>query len=107
MNAVPTLYIVAMCILMLNVPFGYWRGGLRKLSPVWFLSIHLPVPMAIGLRWVFGLHFRLATLPLFVSAFFLGQFLGGRLRLFRIRWMRKNGKPLLDRKDQIDTPVDP
>ena len=67
-------------ILLLNLPFGYWLAGLRKLSLAWFLAIHLPVPLAIGLRFALGLPFRLATLPLFVAAFFSGQFLGARLR---------------------------
>jgi hypothetical protein len=75
-----TVGLAAGGILLLNLPFGYWRAGLRKLSLLWFLAIHLPVPLAIGLRWALGLPFRLATLPLFVAAFFGGQFLGARLR---------------------------
>lgn len=74
---------VAAAILLLNLPFGWWRAGTRKLSLPWFLAVHLPVPLAIGLRFAAGLGFRLATLPLFVAAFFGGQFLGGRLRLRR------------------------
>lgn len=75
-----TVALAAIGILLLNLPFGYWRAGLRKLSPLWFLAIHVPVPLAIGLRWSLGLPFRLATLPLFVAAFFAGQFLGARFR---------------------------
>ncbi len=70
----------ALAILALNLPFGYWRGGLPRLSPRWFVAIHAPVPLALGLRWIAGIPFRLVTLPLFVVAFFAGQFLGGRLR---------------------------
>ena len=75
-----TVGLAAGGILLLNLPFGYWRAGLRRLSLPWFLAIHLPVPLAIGLRWALGLPFRLATLPLFVAAFFGGQVLGARLR---------------------------
>jgi hypothetical protein len=71
---------VALAILVLNLPFGWWREGTRKLSLPWFLAVHVPVPLAVGLRFASGLGFRLATLPLFVAAFFGGQFLGGRLR---------------------------
>ncbi len=78
-----TLAGVALAILLLNLPFGYWREGVRKFSPQWFLAVHVPVPLAIGLRFAVGLGFRLATLPLFVAAFFGGQFLGGRLRRMR------------------------
>lgn len=75
-----TVALAAGGILLLNLPFGYWRAGLRKLSLAWFLAIHVPVPLAIGLRFALGLPFRLATLPLFVAAFFSGQFLGARIR---------------------------
>ncbi len=71
---------VAALIFLLNVPFGFWRAGVRKFSPAWFLAVHAPVPLAIGLRWASGLGFHLATLPLYVGAFVLGQFAGGRLR---------------------------
>ena len=53
-------------------------GLVTILMPVF--ALFFPVPLAIGLRWALGLPFRLATLPLFVAAFFGGQFLGARLR---------------------------
>jgi hypothetical protein len=77
--APPTL-LVAAAIFAINLPFGFWRAGLRKLSPAWFVAIHAPVPLAIGLRWAAGVPFRWVTLPLFVAAFFGGQFAGARLR---------------------------
>ncbi len=75
-----TIALVALAIVLLNVPFGFWRAGTRKFSPAWFAAVHLPVPLAIGLRFAVGLPFRLATLPLFVAAFFGGQALGARVR---------------------------
>lgn len=77
------LWLVAVLILLLNLPFGYWRTGLRKLSPPWFVAVHAPVPLAIGLRFASGLGFHWQTLPLFVASFFGGQWLGGRLRARR------------------------
>ena len=77
------LLLVAGAILALNLPFGYWRAGVRKFSPQWFMAVHAPVPLAVGLRFAVGLGFRLVTLPLFVAAFFGGQFLGGRIRRHR------------------------
>jgi len=65
----------------INLPFGYWRGGLRKFSPAWFVAIHAPVPLVIALRFLLGLPFRWGALPLFVAAYFGGQFVGNRLRL--------------------------
>lgn len=68
----------------LNLPFGYWRAGLRKFSPAWFLAIHAPVPLVIGLRVALGLPFRWSMLPLFVAAYFAGQFVGSRWGLRRL-----------------------
>jgi len=73
-------------ISLINVPFGFWRAGLRRLSLPWFAAVHLPVPVAIGLRLAAGLPWRLKTLPLFVGAFFVGQFLGGVLRSVQRAW---------------------
>ncbi len=80
MLASSALWLVVVGILLVNLPFGYWRAGLRKLSPLWFVAIHAPVPLAVALRWSFGLSLRLPTLPLFVAAYFGGQTLGARIR---------------------------
>jgi hypothetical protein len=80
MTVALTHALAALAILALNVPFGYWRAGLRKLSPLWFVAIHAPIPLAIALRFALDVPFRLVTLPLFVAAFFAGQWLGAWLR---------------------------
>lgn len=67
-----------LAVYLLNIPLGYWRAGVRKFSKSWVLAVHLPVPLVFTLRFLIGagwLH-----LPLFVAAFFLGQFSGGRIR---------------------------
>lgn len=79
----PTALWIAAAILALNVPFGYWRAGLRRMSPLWFAAIHAPIPLAVGLRVAFDVPFSLSTLPLFVAAFFAGQWIGGRLHARR------------------------
>jgi hypothetical protein len=84
---VPDLAPYALALLatfVVNLPFGYWRAGLRKLSPAWFVAIHAPVPLVIGLRFALGLPFRWSVLPLFVVAYFAGQFVGSRWRLRRL-----------------------
>jgi hypothetical protein len=68
---------------VINVPFGYWRAGVRKFSPQWFVAVHAAVPMVIALRFALGLPFRWKMLPLFVAAYFGGQLAGSRLRLRR------------------------
>ncbi len=76
-----TLWIVAAIVLILNLPFGYWRARVRKFSAQWILAIHLPVPIVIACRVFSGLGWHLATFPVMVAAFFCGQFLGGKLFL--------------------------
>lgn len=76
--------LVLVCVL--NIPFGYWRENVRKLSLSWFMAIHLPVPFVALLRH----HLQLpgVTLLAFLAAYFLGQYLGGRLS----RTLRPYGK---------------
>ena len=76
-----SLWTVAVGVFAVNVPFGYWRAGTQKFSTSWFLAV--PVPIVIGLRLRTGLGWRLVTSPIFVVAFFDGQWLGGALRGFR------------------------
>ncbi|MFQ5456873.1 MAG: hypothetical protein ACE5FC_00260 [Myxococcota bacterium] len=76
----PKVWWLALAVLLLNLPFGYWRGGVEKFSRPWFLAIHVPVPFVILMRVTSGLGWQLASFPIIVGAFFLGQFLGGKLR---------------------------
>ena len=70
---------VAIGIVVLNLPFGYWRANEKKFSRGWFLSIHAPVPFVVALRLLSGLGWQFITFPLFIGAFFFGQLLGGTL----------------------------
>ena len=79
-SSLALLALAATIVFLLNLPFGYWRAGLRKLSPAWFVAIHAPVPLVVALRWGLGLPFRWTTLPVFVAAYFAGQWAGARLR---------------------------
>ncbi len=72
---IPVLSSVA----FINVFFGYWRSNVRRLSPQWILAIHIPVPIAIGLRLAF-LGWSWALVPAFVVAYAIGQFGGGQMR---------------------------
>jgi hypothetical protein len=74
------LWTVALLVFVINLPFGYWRASVRKLSPQWFLAVHIPVPVVVALRIYSGLGWKLMSFPVIVGAFFLGQFVGGRLR---------------------------
>ncbi len=75
------LLIVALIIFIFNLPFGYWRSNVKKFSLQWALAIHLPVPFVVALRLISGIGFAFITYPVLVSAFFFGQFIGGKLNM--------------------------
>jgi len=78
------LALVAFCVLALNVPFGFWRAGLRRFSAAWFVAVHAPVPLVVGLRLLAGLRWHPASLLVLGAAYLAGQFCGGRLRARRV-----------------------
>jgi hypothetical protein len=75
------LWLVAALVLLVNLPFGYWRAREARFSRQWLLAIHLPVPLVIALRVFSGLGWQLISFPVLIGAFFLGQFCGGKLKL--------------------------
>ena len=85
MPDVPPLLTLAIAVLFLNVPFGYWRAGTERFSRPWFLAVHAPVPFVIALRLSWGIAWRFGNLPMLMGAYFLGQMAGGQLRLWRDR----------------------
>ena len=74
----PTFLVLA-GVFIVNIIFGYWRSNTRKLSVQWVLAIHVPVPIAIGLRLAF-LGWNWLMLPVFVLDFAAGQYTGGVMR---------------------------
>ena len=82
------LTLATLSVFLVNLPFGYWRAPVKKFSWQWFLFIHLPIPLVVLLRFYFELGFQFYTYPFLVGAFFLGQFLGGKL----YKQFRKNNK---------------
>jgi hypothetical protein len=71
-----SLILLLLVVLVLNLPFGYWRAGVRKFSTQWFLAVHVPVPLVIAARFATGVGWSLPSFPLVVAAFFGGQLLG-------------------------------
>ena len=74
------LFLAALSTLIVNLPFGYWRSRVPKMSWQWLLAIHLPVPVVILFRYLFDLGFEWTTYPVMVLAFFLGQLFGGMIK---------------------------
>lgn len=76
----PSFWMVAIAVLVVNLPFGFWRAGVKRFTPPWFLAVHAPVPLAVGLRALSGLGWQFSTVPVLASMFLAGQVFGGRLR---------------------------
>ena len=74
------LWGVAAAVIVLNIPFGYWRAGTHKFSRQWIMAVHLPVPAVIAMRILSGLGWQLISFPVLIGAFVLGQYSGGRLQ---------------------------
>lgn len=77
------IVFLALFVFIINIPFGYWRANVKKLSLQFYLAIHIPVAVIILFRVVNGTGFELTTLYYTVPAFFLGQLSGSRIYLFR------------------------
>ena len=75
------LWLSAAFILVLNIPFGFWRASTEKFKLSWFMAIHIPVPVIIILRYTTGIGWNFVTFPLFIGAFFAGQLLGSQISL--------------------------
>lgn len=77
------LALVALSVLVINLPFGFWRSGQRRFGAARFVAVHAPVPLAVGLRLFAGVRFHPANLLVLAAAYFTGQFCGGRSRVRR------------------------
>lgn len=71
------LAAVTIITLVINLPFGYFRGNARKFSLKWFLYIHLPIPAIFVIRTFVGLGAK--TIPVIVIGAIIGQIIGGRV----------------------------
>jgi hypothetical protein len=82
------IWSVAVLVVLLNLPFGYWRASAGKFSRPWFLAVHIPVPFVIALRIASGIGWQLATFPIMIAAFFAGQYIGGIVRRLAGKMLR-------------------
>lgn len=73
------LILLSLAAIIINLPFGYYRAGTRRLSWQWFLAIHLPVPLIIVMRLMSGVSW--GAVPLLIGCAVLGQLMGGSLRV--------------------------
>lgn len=71
--------LAALIVLLLNIPFGYWRANVKRFSLEWIFAIHIPVPLIIAFRICTKLGWELYTFPILIASFFMGQFIGGKI----------------------------
>lgn len=81
------VFYTCLATIIINLPFGYIRGGFRKFSFWWFLAIHAPVPLIILIRKFHDLEITWGLAPFLLGSFFLGQFFGRKL--YKIKPYRK------------------
>ncbi len=72
--------ILPLIIFTINIPFGYWREGVKKFSRDWFLAVHLPVPFIVAIRLFMGVKLTVPLFMLFVACYFSGQYTGSVIR---------------------------
>ena len=77
------IILLTLFVLLLNIPFGYWRANVRKFSLQFLLAIHIPVILIIMFRLLSAGGFELTTFFFTVPAFFLGQLAGSKIYSFR------------------------
>lgn len=72
--------LIALTTLIINIPLGYWREGVKKFSVQWFMAVHAAVPLVIIMRLIAGLEWQILTITFFVVCYFLGQFIGAMIK---------------------------
>jgi hypothetical protein len=67
--------LVLIAVLVVTLPFGFYRAYTRRLSLRWFLAIHVPVVLVFLIR--FESHLSYWFIPFTFLAFTAAQLLGG------------------------------
>jgi hypothetical protein len=71
---------------LISIPCGYLRESFRKYSLMWFVLIHLPIPLVVHMRMIAGFSWRIV--PLTLGSAVAGQIVGGWYK----RRIRRGGK---------------
>jgi len=74
------ILITCLATFLINLPFGYWRGTVRKFSFWWFVAIHAPVPIVIAIRKFHKLELSWELAPYLLGSYFIGQWLGRKIK---------------------------
>ncbi len=72
-----TAFLIALSAFIINLPLGYLRSRCRRFSALWFVYVHLSVPL-IFLARVLS-HTDYQFILLFIISAVTGQYLGGKM----------------------------
>jgi len=88
--------VVLAVVMLVTLPFGFYRAYTRKFSLRWFVAIHVPVILVFLAR--FESHLSYAFIPLTSLAFVTAQILGARAGRWWIK--RRPIAPVTDRQEE-------
>lgn len=72
---IPVRVALVLMAFIVSVPCGYIRQNYAKYSFMWFLLIHLPIPLIVLMRIRAGLDWHMV--PLTLGGSVVGQIVGG------------------------------
>lgn len=78
-----SLFYTCLATFIVNLPLGYIRGALKKLSFWWFVAIHASIPFVILIRKFHDLELTWILAPFLLGSFFLGQYAGQKIYKFK------------------------
>jgi hypothetical protein len=81
--ALVRIAVVLVIVILVTLPFGFYRAYTRKLSLRWFLAIHVPVVFVFLTRY--EAHLSYWYIPFTCTAFAAAQIVGSRIGRWWIR----------------------
>lgn len=60
---------------LINIPCGYLRENYKKFSPMWWILVHISIPIIVALRIFAGINWH--VIPLTLGGAVAGQIVGG------------------------------
>jgi hypothetical protein len=73
--SIPMVIGIVFMAFIISIPCGYFRQNYVKYSFMWFLLIHIPIPLIVLMRIGAGIDWRF--IPLTLGGSVAGQIVGG------------------------------
>ena len=71
------IVVLLAAVVLVTLPFGFYRAYTRKFSVRWFLAIHIPVVLDFLIR--IQLHLSYTVIPFTIVVFAVAQIVGSRV----------------------------